>query len=115
MVLTSPGYPGAYPTGLPIRGLPAPSNTAPIAVFHAGTKRDAGQVVTAGGRVLAVTAWAPSPSKREQKCIRRCRRFRSKVGTIGPISRIERCRAILIRHRIGPSHGTGSPVYRSIL
>lgn len=48
VVLTSPGYPGAYPTGLPIQGLPSPSNSAPIAVFHAGTKRDAGQVVTAG-------------------------------------------------------------------
>jgi len=60
VVLTSPGYPGAYPTGLPIQGLPSPSNSAPIAVFHAGTKRDAGQVVTAGGRVLAVTAWALS-------------------------------------------------------
>lgn len=48
VVLTSPGYPGAYPTGLPIHGLPAPSDAAPIAVFHAGTKRDAGRVVTAG-------------------------------------------------------------------
>ncbi len=60
VVLTSPGYPGTYPTGLPIQGLPSSSSAAPIAVFHAGTKRDAGQVVTAGGRVLAVTAWAPS-------------------------------------------------------
>ena len=60
VVLTSPGYPGAYPTGLPIQGLPSPSHAAPIAVFHAGTRREAGQVVTAGGRVLAVTAWAPS-------------------------------------------------------
>ena len=60
VVMTSPGYPGSYETGFPIQGLPAQSGTSPIAVFHAGTKREAGQVVTAGGRVLAVAAWAPS-------------------------------------------------------
>ncbi|CBK42281.1 Phosphoribosylamine-glycine ligase [Nitrospira defluvii] len=60
VVMTSPGYPGAYPTGLPIQGLPTPSGDSRVAVFHAGTKRDSGRVVTAGGRVLAVTAWGPS-------------------------------------------------------
>ncbi len=60
VVMTSPGYPGSYETGFPIEGLPAQSGASPIAVFHAGTKREAGQVVTAGGRVLAVAAWAPS-------------------------------------------------------
>lgn len=60
VVMTSPGYPGSYETGFPIQGLPAQSGDAPIAVFHAGTRREAGQVVTAGGRVLAVAAWAPS-------------------------------------------------------
>lgn len=60
VVMTSPGYPGSYPTGLPIQGLPAPSDESRVAVFHAGTKRESGRVVTAGGRVLAVTAWGPS-------------------------------------------------------
>ena len=60
VVMTSPGYPGSYPTGLPIQGLPTPSGESRVAVFHAGTKRDSGRVVTAGGRVLAVTAWGPS-------------------------------------------------------
>ena len=60
VVLTSPGYPGSYQTGFPIQGLTAQSADAHIAIFHAGTKRDAERVVTAGGRVLAVTAWAPS-------------------------------------------------------
>lgn len=60
VVMTSPGYPGSYPTGLPIQGLPAPSGESRVAVFHAGTKRESGRVVTAGGRVLAVTAWGPS-------------------------------------------------------
>ena len=60
VVMTSPGYPGSYPTGLPIQGLPTPVGESRVAGFHAGTKRESGRVVTAGGRVLAVTAWGPS-------------------------------------------------------
>jgi len=60
VVMTSPGYPGSYPTGLPIQGLPVSSGESRVAVFHAGTKRDSNRVVTAGGRVLAITAWGPS-------------------------------------------------------
>lgn len=60
VVMTSPGYPGSYRTGLPIHGLIDQPADSQLAVFHAGTKRDAKQVVTAGGRVLAVTAWGPS-------------------------------------------------------
>ena len=60
VVMTSPGYPGSYETGFPIQGLTVSSGALPLAVFHAGTRREAGQVVTAGGRVLAVAAWAPS-------------------------------------------------------
>jgi phosphoribosylamine---glycine ligase len=55
VVVASPGYPGAYPKGLPISGLDA--LPAGVTVFHAGTALDAsGQLVTAGGRVLNVTA-----------------------------------------------------------
>lgn len=53
VVLSSPGYPGDYPTGLPISGLDAQPENA--VVFHAGTARLNGQVVTAGGRVLSVS------------------------------------------------------------
>jgi phosphoribosylamine--glycine ligase len=60
VVMTSPGYPGSYQTGFPIQGLATPTPGARVAVFHAGTKRDGERVVTAGGRVLAVTAWGPS-------------------------------------------------------
>jgi phosphoribosylamine--glycine ligase len=60
VVMTSPGYPGSYQTGFPIQGLAIPTPGARVAVFHAGTKRDGERVVTAGGRVLAVTAWGPS-------------------------------------------------------
>lgn len=55
VVLTSAGYPGAYETGKPIQGLPDSPQAAHTMVFHAGTKRQGSQVVTAGGRVLGVT------------------------------------------------------------
>jgi hypothetical protein len=55
VVLASPGYPGAYPKGLPIRGLDTPPQDARW-VFHAGTARQGDQIVTAGGRVLPGSA-----------------------------------------------------------
>ncbi len=54
VVLAAPGYPGPYPKGLPITGLD--SVPEDVLVFHAGTKMENGQVVTSGGRVLAVSA-----------------------------------------------------------
>ena len=57
VVLASGGYPGAYATGLPIEGLEQVAHLSDVVAFHAGTKFDAeGRVVTAGGRVLGVTA-----------------------------------------------------------
>jgi phosphoribosylamine--glycine ligase len=59
VMLASGGYPDAYETGKPIRGLD--DVDANVIVFHAGTKLDArGDLVTNGGRVLAVTALAPT-------------------------------------------------------
>ncbi len=57
VVLVSGGYPGEYRTGLPISGLEAVAELPDVAVFHAGTRRDGDRIVTAGGRVLAVTAF----------------------------------------------------------
>jgi phosphoribosylamine--glycine ligase len=57
IVLASSGYPGAYETGARIDGLDAAGSADSAVVFHAGTRADAGHVVTSGGRVLAVTAW----------------------------------------------------------
>jgi phosphoribosylamine--glycine ligase len=55
LVLASGGYPVAYESGYPISGLDEAGKSA--VVFHAGTKQtDDGQIVTAGGRVLGVTA-----------------------------------------------------------
>lgn len=55
VVLASGGYPGKYEKGKIIHGLDKIKNND-VVVFHAGTKRDNGQVVTSGGRVLGVTA-----------------------------------------------------------
>ena len=58
VVLAAAGYPLAPRKGDPITGLPAPQED--VRVFHAGTVADGGQVRTAGGRVLCVTALADS-------------------------------------------------------
>jgi phosphoribosylamine--glycine ligase len=66
VVLASRGYPGEYPTGLPISGLDGVE--AGVQVFHAGTRRtDGGAIVTAGGRVLGVTATAPTLAEARSK------------------------------------------------
>lgn len=57
VVLTSEGYPGSYPTGLPVTGLSEhPSES--VVVFHAGTTQGEQAILTNGGRVLGVTALA---------------------------------------------------------
>ena len=56
VVLASGGYPSSYATGKAIDGLDAAARTA--TVFHAGTRPENGHIVTAGGRVLGVTAMA---------------------------------------------------------
>jgi phosphoribosylamine---glycine ligase len=62
VIAASAGYPGKYTSGLPIHGLadgdpdtPTPDD---VVVFHSGTALKDGQTVTAGGRVLAVSAAA---------------------------------------------------------
>ena len=56
VVLASGGYPGKYEKGKPITGLDEAAAMDDVMVFHAGTALKGGQVVTAGGRVLGVTA-----------------------------------------------------------
>jgi phosphoribosylamine--glycine ligase len=54
--LASGGYPGSYHTGFPIRGIEEVNRLQDVQVFHAGTALSDGQLVTAGGRVLSITA-----------------------------------------------------------
>lgn len=56
VVLASGGYPGTYEKGKVISGLDDAACVPDAKVFHAGTTTDNGNVVTAGGRVLGVTA-----------------------------------------------------------
>ncbi len=56
VVASSAGYPGKYPTGLPITGLDDADALPDVKVFHAGTRLQDGKTVTDGGRVLSVTA-----------------------------------------------------------
>ena len=56
VVLASGGYPGQYETGKTISGLDDATKLEDVQIFHAGTRRTDGEVKTAGGRVLAVTA-----------------------------------------------------------
>ncbi len=58
VVAASAGYPAGYEKGVPIHGLDSPV-PAGVEIFHAGTAvDDNGEIVTAGGRVLGVTAVA---------------------------------------------------------
>jgi phosphoribosylamine--glycine ligase len=60
VVASSAGYPGSYETGFPISGLSSAAQVPGVQIFHSGTARLGGQLVTAGGRVLGVAAAAPS-------------------------------------------------------
>jgi len=56
VVMVSQGYPGAYEKGKPISGI-SEAESNDVTIFQAGTKRsESGELITAGGRVLAVTA-----------------------------------------------------------
>ncbi len=56
VVMASGGYPGSYEKGKPIKGLEEAGKLKDTVVFHAGTSFNNSETVTAGGRVLGVTA-----------------------------------------------------------
>jgi phosphoribosylamine--glycine ligase len=60
VIASSAGYPGSYKTGFPISGLSAAARVPGVQVFHSGSALKDDQLVTAGGRVLGVTAVAAS-------------------------------------------------------
>jgi len=67
VVMASGGYPGAYERGKVIVGLSEAARLPAVKVFHAGTRREGDSIVTNGGRVFGVTAWAENLDLARQK------------------------------------------------
>ena len=67
VVVASGGYPGRYRQGLPIEGLEAAAAVPETVVCHAGTRTADGRVLTAGGRVLGVTALGDTLAQAAQR------------------------------------------------
>ena len=86
VVAVAGGYPGSYRKGDTIGGL---ANPADSIVFHAGTRADeSGNILTNGGRVLAVTSLAPTITQAAEKSYRTLEnisfdgmRYRSDIGS----------------------------------
>jgi phosphoribosylamine--glycine ligase len=76
VVLASGGYPGAYSKDSRITGLSAAEQLPDVVVFHAGTATNDGEVVTAGGRVLSVSAIGDSPKEAQSRAYAAARLIR---------------------------------------
>jgi phosphoribosylamine--glycine ligase len=86
VVLAAGGYPGSYGKGAVISGLPQGEERGQK-VFHAGTAKNGGEVVTSGGRVLCATALGDSVSEAQQRAYELTKRihwdgvyYRSDIG-----------------------------------
>ncbi len=88
VVLASAGYPGSYESGKCITGIDEASAQDGVTVYHAGTKLDSdGNLLTAGGRVLDVTAVAPTFAEARERAYAACdlidfdgKQFRTDIG-----------------------------------
>lgn len=67
VVAASKGYPGSYETGVAIEGTESADAMPDVKVFHGGTARRGSELVTDGGRVLAVTALGASISVAQER------------------------------------------------
>ncbi|MDE5981193.1 MAG: phosphoribosylamine--glycine ligase [Bacteroidaceae bacterium] len=84
VMMVSGGYPGAYQKGFPIKGIDQVEGSQ---VFHAGTALSDGNVVTAGGRVIAVSSYGGNKQEALEKSFREAQKiqfegkyFRSDIG-----------------------------------
>jgi phosphoribosylamine--glycine ligase len=77
VIAASGGYPGAYTTGFPIAGLEAAVGALPdIYAFHAGTALRDGRIVTAGGRVVGISALGDDIQEARDKVYQAMERLR---------------------------------------
>jgi phosphoribosylamine--glycine ligase len=70
VIMATKGYPDSYPRGSEIRGLEAASKVEGVQIFHAGTKADGKRILANGGRVLNVTAMAPTVQQARERAYR---------------------------------------------
>jgi phosphoribosylamine--glycine ligase len=79
VVMASGGYPGSYETGYEITGIEE-AEAAGAFVFHAGTQLKEGKLVTAGGRVLGVTALGDDLRKAQQQAYEAVKKVQFKAA-----------------------------------
>ena len=70
VIMATKGYPDSYPKGSEIRGLDAAAKVEGVQIFHAGTKSDGKRILANGGRVLNVTAMAPTVQEARERAYR---------------------------------------------
>jgi phosphoribosylamine--glycine ligase len=70
VVMAAKGYPDAYQKGSEIRGLEAAGKIEGVQIFHAGTEADGKRVLANGGRVLNVSAVAPTVEEARRRAYR---------------------------------------------
>ena len=70
VVMAAKGYPDAYQKGSEIRGLEAAARVEGVQIFHAGTRPDGARVLANGGRVLNVSALAPTVEEARDRAYR---------------------------------------------
>jgi phosphoribosylamine---glycine ligase len=73
VILASGGYPGSYQKGMAIQGLDKPA--ADTVIFHSGTVLSGEEWLTAGGRVLGVTAWGESIQEAQTRAYERVKQI----------------------------------------
>lgn len=84
VVMASAGYPGDYRTGLEIHGVEEAESLDDVWVFHAGTRRAGERLLTAGGRVLCVTALGGSIGEAVERAYHAVEKIRFKGAYYRP-------------------------------
>ncbi|MFP3999057.1 MAG: phosphoribosylamine--glycine ligase [Desulfobacterales bacterium] len=101
VVMAAKGYPGSYSKGMKIKGINNVKRMKDVEVFHAGTARKDGDLVTAGGRVLGVTALGDDI----EKAVSRTYEAAGKISWKGEHHRTDIGKKALQRKAVAPRVG----------